>query len=359
MAQTTTTSTGPGGTTRSTTTTPDPKPGKAWVANTGKDKAKNPWVKPKAPKGDVAWDDEKGWVTAASQATAYDIPLAIITSDKGKGGLEELFNKAWAAQKEGKEWTKEAFITELQATNWYKTRSEAQRKYYTLSKDPAQAVEFQKQITSNVEVIKDAAGKLGASLTDAQAIELAKANLQNGYNPSELNNLLAQYISFSGKTDEEKIGSLFGIAGSNEDELRRWARENNVTLSEDWILKEVRTIASGKYDVDKSKNYINDIARQQYPGWADKLDGVRSLKDLSLGYRNVIGKELGIEDIDKIDFTNKHLDAAMRARDDKGMLISDESLRKTLRKTDEWSNVPKNKDAIMGAGRSILTKMGF
>ena len=218
---------------------------------------------------------------------------------------------------------------------------------------------IQKQITSNVEVIKDAAGKLGATLTDAQATELAKANLQNGYNPSELNNFLVQYIGFSGKTDEEKIGSLFGIAGSNEDELRKWARENNVTLSEDWILKEVQTIASGKYDVDKSKNYINDIARQQYAGWADKLDGVRSLKDLSLGYRNVIGRELGIEDIDSIDFTNKHLDAAMRSKDDKGMLISDENLRKTLRKTDEWSNVPKNRDAIIGAGRSILTKMGF
>jgi hypothetical protein len=353
MATTTTTTSGPGGTTKSKTTTPDPRPGKAWI------KKGNKWKKPPEPKGgDYAWNDDKGWVSAASQATAWDIPLAIINSDKGKNGLQELFNKAWAAQKDNKEWTKERFITELQATKWYKTRSAPQREYYTLSKDPAQKVEFDRQIKSNTELIKDAAGKLGASLTDAQALELAKTNLQNGYNPSELNNLLVQYIGFSGKTDQEKIGSLFGLAGSNEDELRMWARDNNVTLSEDWILKEVRTIASGKYDVDKSKNYINDIARQQYAGWADKLDGVRSLKDLSLGYRNVIAREFD-EDIDKIDFTNKHLDAAMKARDDKGMLINDDTLRKTLRKTDEWSNVLKNKDAIISTGRSILTKMGF
>jgi hypothetical protein len=327
-----------------------PKPGQAWVKGTGKNK--NFWVRPAAPDANSAWDDNSGWVTAATQATAWDIPLAVIKSD---AKLEQLFNEAWAAQKRGEEWTKETFITKLQTLDWYKEKSAAQRKYYTLSRDPAQATDFAKQIGSSKASVQDAAGILGVSLTDAQADELARTSLQNGFNPSEINNLISGYISYSGQTDAEKIGSLFGTAGEAEDQIRDWAKKNNVTVANDWVLNQVRGITSQDFDVNKSRDYITNIAKQQYSAWADKLDSFNSVEDLSAGYRQLIASELK-EDVSSIDLKNEYLDAAMRAVDDKGKPVGNQVFVKTLRKSDKWADA--NKDKVFGVANDILSMFG-
>jgi len=327
---------------KSTTKSPRPAPGKAWK------KVGNFWVKPAKPSEDVAWDDDKGWITAASQATAWDIPLAIIKSDPE--GLEKLFNEAWAAQKRGEEWTQETFTTKLKTLDWYKTKSEAQRKYYTLSKDPAQEAEFISQINASKASIQDAAGLLGASLTDVQAGEIARINLQNGFNAAELNNFLSSYIGFSGQTDQEKIGSLFGAAGDAEDAIRLWGRKNNVKLAEDWILGQVRGIAAGDFTLDKAKDYIASIAKQQYSAWADRIDNKNSVEDLAAGYRQLV---------EKVTLQNEFVNNAMLAIDDKGRPITNQTLIKTVRKSDTWADVPKNKDKIYGLADDILSKFGM
>ena len=328
------------------TQVPRAKPGEAWI------KKGSFWVKPTAPAGDVAWDNNKGWITAAAQATSYDIPLAIINSDPE---LKSLFDEAWAAQKRGEEFTEANFSTRLKSLNWFKSKSEAQRKYYALSNDPAQASEFAKQIGNSRASVQDAAGILGVSLTDAQADELARTSLQNGFNPSEINNLISGYISYSGQTDAEKIGSLFGTAGEAEDQIRDWAKKNNVTVANDWVLNQVRGITSQDFDVNKSRDYITNIAKQQYGAWADKLDNFNSVEDLSAGYRQLIASELK-EDVSSIDLKNENLDAAMRAVDDKGKPVGNQVFVKTLRKSDKWADA--NKDKVFGVANDILSMFG-
>lgn len=133
----------------STTKTEVDAPGKAWVK--GKGKNKNFWVKPTPPAGaDVAWDDNKGWInkqTAVSSSSGqlgnYSLTLAVINSDES---LTAIFNEAWAAQQSGQEWSEEQFITKIRSTTWYTSRSQAQRDYYVLANDPAQAEELKRQI---------------------------------------------------------------------------------------------------------------------------------------------------------------------------------------------------------------------
>lgn len=334
---------------KSTTQSPRPAPGKAWK------KSGAFWVKPKKPSNNVAWDDNKGWITAAAQATAWDIPLAIINSDPK---LKELFNQAWAAQKVGEEWTQETFTTKLKALDWYKTKSDAQRKYYTLSKDPAQAAEFAAQIKANKATVQDVAGLLGATLTDAQAEMVAKTNLQNGFNEAELKNFLSGYITFTGQTDAEKIGSLYGVAGDTEDEIRKWAKKNNVQLAEDWILNQVRGVASGDFTVGKAKDYVTNIAKQQYEAWADKLDAFNSVEDLAAGFRQTVAKEFG-EEFDNVGLDNEFVNTAMLSTGPDGKPITTQSLLKTVRKSDAWVDVPKNKDKVYGLANDILTKFGI
>jgi hypothetical protein len=335
-----------------------PRPGKAWTEKGAF------WVRPAAPNGDFVWDNDRGWIGQAEKAsqltagTDFNIPLAVIRSSTGAGSLSELFDKAWAAEKRGEEWGPDKFIVELKNTIWYKEKSEAQRKYYTLSRDPAQAADFNKQVAGSTAQVKAVAGLMGANLSDAQAQELAKTQMQNGLNDSELRSLISGYITFSGQTDQEKIGSLFGAAGEAEDDIRNWAKKNNVTVAEDWILNQVRGITSNSFDVNKSKDYITNIAKQQYSAWADKLDNFNSVEDLAAGYRQRIAAELD-ESIDKIDLKNPFVDKAMRATDDKGRPISDEAVVKDLRKTDQWASVIKNKDKIFSVANDVLSTFGM
>jgi len=197
------------------------------------EKGKTPTPTP-AP---VVTEAAKPLVDEASQALAFEISLAIIKSDPE---LTKLFDECWASQKAGQEWSKDYFAARLQATNWYKSKSVAQREYYALENDPAQAAEFARRIGSSKASVQDAAGLVGASLTDAQSEEIARTNMRSGWNAAELQNFLSTYISFSGQTDQEKMGSLFGEAGKAEDAIRSWATNNNVTVAEDWILGQVR-----------------------------------------------------------------------------------------------------------------------
>lgn len=337
----------------SKTQTPRQKPGAAWK------KSGNYWVKPKAPAGqDVAWDDNKGWITAASQATAWEIPLAIINSDKGPNSLSSLFEEAWNAQKSGEEWTKERFIAELQKRPWYKSKSAAQRNYYTLSKDPAQRAEFDRQIKSNAALIKDAAGMLGAKLSDADAVKLANANLQNGLNESELNDLIVGYVSYAGKNPQEVVGSLFGAAGDAEDQIREWATKNNVVVSDSWVLGEAKAIASKNYDINKSKDYITNLAKQQYSAWSDRLNNNTSLEDLARGYIQTYAFEMD-DDVNNVTIKNPIIQSAMRTTDDQGKPVSNEAFIKTIRKQDAWADVSKNKNKIIGLADGILSKFGM
>lgn len=349
MATTTTVTTTKGNKTTSVTTTNE-RPGAAWI-----DDGKGNWVKPPQPAGDFAWDDQRGWVSSAEQASIYAIPLSVIQADSE---LNQLFNEAWSSQKAGMEWSKDYFTTRLKSLNWYKTKSEAERKYYLLSKDPAQAAEFQAQINASIAKLGDAAGSLGITLNETQLNEFAHTVMRLGLNDSEIRNSLANYINYEGKSDLEIIGSLYGEAGNYEDQIRNWAKKNNVTVSNDWVLGQVKGIVSGNFTVDKANDFITNIARQQNPGWSDRLDASTSLLDLAGGYRQIISDEMD-QAFDTVDFSNDYLRNVINATDANGRPVSNDSLKTTLRKSDEWASIKKNKEKVLNVANDLMNKFGL
>lgn len=333
--------------------TPRPAPGPAWVKGTGKNK--NFWVKPKKPTGDVAWNDAQGWVSSSTTAAAYEMPLAIIKSD---AELQGLFDEAWADQKAGKEWSKEKFGVRLQATNWYKTKSESQRKYYTLANDPAQAQEFNSQVTDKKSRIQYLANVNGINVSAAQLEELSRTSLQLGYTDEQLVNVMADYIGYAEQGVDNVIGSLVGRSGDAEDEIRDWAKRNGVTVSNSWVIDQVRSAAKSNWDIGKAKDYVTTIAKQEFSHWADKLDADTSIDDLAVGFKQMYADEMDT-DFKALDINNQFIRKAMQLKDDKGMPVNTDIARKELYKTDDWSNVTKNKNKIVGAGQALLSRMGI
>jgi hypothetical protein len=356
MATTTVTTTK--GNKSTSVTTTNESPGKAWVKG-----AKGKWVKPPVPKKagvDYAWDDNDGWVSKEAQAEsyrqeAYALPLAVISKDES---LTTLFNQAWASMKAGTEWSKEEFLVALKSTKWYMERSEAQRKYFALSNDPSQVEEFNKQIGNERSRVAALAAQYGASMTDAQIDELTRTSLRDGLKDTDIAELIPAYINYATQDIKEVAGSLFGKAGNVEDTIRDWAKRNGTTVSDSWVLDQVRNSTKGGFDPSKAKDEITKMAKDQYSHWSDRLDGLTTLDDLAAGFKNIVSQEMDI-DFTTLGMDNKWVQQAMSAKDDKGRPIVGDALRKTLYKTDEWASVKKNTDKIVATGRDILTRMGF
>jgi hypothetical protein len=64
-------------------------------------------------------------------------------------------------------------------------------------------------------------------------------------------------------------------------------------------------------------------------------------------------------DFKALDINNQFIKKAMQLKDDKGMPVNTDIARKELYKTDDWSNVTKNKNKIIGAGQALLSRMGI
>ena len=334
-------------------TTTNERPGEAWVKKKGK------WVKPAKPKGDYAWDDQDGWVSKETAASTYAYPLAVIKSDSE---LETLFNEAWAAQKSGQEWSKEKFTVKLQATRWYSLKSAKEREYYALANDPAQAAEFARQVDAKKQSIITSARASGINLSDSQINTLTTDALRLGQTDEQLSSILVDYINYQASDINEAAGSLFGKAGDAEDTIRNWAKRNGVTVSDSYVLNQVRQAGKGvgerAWDTSSAQDAITNMAKQQYSHWADQLDGITSLDDLAQGFKNTISTEMDV-DFNNLDMDNQLVKNAMLAKDDRDQPINQEALRKTLRKTDDWANVSKNKEKIYGLANDILSKFGM
>jgi len=336
-------------------------PGKAWVK--GKGKNKNFWVKPTAPAGaDVAWDDNAGWISRNSGTSAnstqlgdYSLTLAVINSDSS---LTAIFNEAWASQQSGQEWTQEKFITKIRSSDWYTSRSQAQRDYYVLANDPAQAEELKRQIEEKKSSLSYSAKVNGINITDEQLNLLSRSSLEFGYNETQMTSLMADYINYTDNGIDSVIGSLTGKTGEIENDIRGWAKKNGVTVSDSWVIGQIKNSAKSGWDIGAATDYITNIAKQEFSGWADKLDSNTSIEDLASGVKQMYSNEMDI-DFSTLDMTNSFVRNAMLAKDDKGQPLTSDTHRKDLYKTDEWSDVIKNKNKIISTGRDVLTRMGF
>ena len=348
MAESKTVTTTSGNKTTSVTTSSE-QPGKAWVKKGDK------WVKPQAPKGDYAWDDNAGWVDKKTAASEYAYPLAIIQSNKE---LNKVFNEAWASQKAGQEWSKEKFKVKLQATDWYKNKSASERTYYTLANDPAQRAEFNDQVNEKKQEIISYAKASGVTLSSDQINTLANNALRLGQTPEQLSSILVGYINYESGDINKAASSLFGKAGDAEDNIREWAKRNGVNVSNSYVLAKVRESGEANWDISKAQDAITNMAKKQYSHWANDLDGSTTLDDLAQGFKNTISTEMDI-DFNQLDMSNSFVRSAMLAKDDKNQPINQDALRNTLRKTDDWANVSKNKEKIYGLANDILSKFGM
>lgn len=330
------------------TRTKDPSKGKAWI------ETKKGWRRPEKPKGDYAWDDDKGWVSKAAAATDYGFALSIINANTD---LTNLFNEAWTALKRGQEMTEQEFKVKLQRTTWFKTRSEAQQKYYVLQNDPAQRTEFNAQVSRNQAQVAAAAKAIGINLDNTQLNKIANENLLNGWNQAQLEDALLSYMKFQ-KNPQTGAVELFGQVGKLESDIRDWAKRNGITVQDQWVYDQVSASAKNNYDITSAKKYITNIAKRTYASHADLIDDNNTASDAAAGFINSVQNLLEIPQ-GQVDINDKRVQQLMKMTNDKGTAMSTYDAEKWLRKRPEWQETKNAKETTNSIVNGVLSKFGF
>lgn len=333
------------------------KPGDAWVW----DKTKGKWVKPAAPKGQVAgktvaWSDTLGWVNKDQQATAWGYPLAVVNSDKS---LSKVFEAAWNAELQGKTWSQETFTRAINDSTWAINRASSQKEYDVLVSDKSKKAEFNLKVTKSKNDVESFANREGIRLTPEQLEQIAKDALRNNYSETDLQNVLADTVGHKPEDYEKFYENISGTSGVGADKttILDWAKQNGVTVSDSWVGQQLKAIESNQHDVQQSKDYITRMAKLAYPSHADYLDAKTSVMDVGQTYAQKISSLLEVP-FESVNLSNQHLQKALQS-DEKGNPKNLMQVEQELRGTTDWSKTKNAKETVNGVVNGILGKFGL
>lgn len=189
------------------------------------------------------------------------------------------------------EFTADTFQARLRATDWFVSRTSSERTWDARAADPANAEEMAREIEVRVGEIKDTAGQLGAT----------------GFTEEEIR-LLAEQSLRQGLTEDEVVGSLVagtesytaGTLAAAQGLVRRSAADYLVTVDDATQRSLAGKLATGELTAEGVTAYVQNVARSQFPQFAEMIDQGISVREYTAPQRQILASMLGrsAEDID-------------------------------------------------------------
>lgn len=205
--------------------------------------------------------------------------------------VRDMVNRAVA---EG--WDTTRFETALKGTGWYRSRTEAQRKWDLESaEDPTNATKLANEARTQV---RNLAGQWGVSLTDQQVEDLARQIYVNGADDTTVRVALSGFTP-AGEAEPTTVGGL----GQNVEQLRRMAYDYGVPVSDSRLNSWSRDIVAGKLTADGLEGYFQQAASSLYPQFEKQLQAGMTTRDLFDPYMQIAQRTLEVspEQIDLLD----------------------------------------------------------
>lgn len=276
----------------------------------------------------------------------YGFSNAFFSSDPK---LKALVDRAVAEQ-----WTPEKFAIELRNTDWYRTKSEAQRQW-TIKRtgDPATANRM-RAMTS--EQIKRLASQMGARIGDSYIKSLTEHVLTFGYTEEEIRSHIAPYVKLVN-------GEMVGDAGKMLDVMRQRAHDFGVTVGDDRLAWHVQNIARGKGTEEDLDNWLKAQAKALYPGLAKMIDAGVTVEDVAQQYKQAMAQILEV-DVASIDLRkDPHLRKALTFKDSSGkgepapMALYE--FERMLRNDPRWMKTSNARSQLSAVTNKVMQDFGF
>lgn len=276
-------------------------------------------------------------------AAQYGFAMAVLNSDPE---LKALFQRAVSGT-----YTQERFTAELRTTHWYQDHSETWRNAQVLkTADPASYNANLAQVKTRLAMM---AAQMGAVMTDAQLAQMAESSYQLGWDDNQIEQNLSTYIQY---TD----GRLLGQAGQWDQQLREYAQNMGVQLSDETIANYVKAAAAGTATIDDQMGKIRNIAISAFPHLADRLRAGETLADIASPYQQAMASTLELNP-QGLTVADPTIQRALTARDDKGQAVMKTlyDFQTDLRKDSRWLKTQNAQDSAMATTHKILSDFGL
>jgi hypothetical protein len=261
--------------------------------------------------------------------------------------LKVLFDQA---VREG--WTSDKFQAKLRNTEWYKTRSDTQRKAAIMQyQDPASWGQLWNTTQSHV---RDLMADMGADAGNWEQINAAASKIiWDGYNDNQARDFLGQYIVFGSS------GLAGGKAGAAQQELNTYAYQMGVQNADWWQQDAIRNIMRGQKTVQDYKNEIMTQSIAAFPGLEKQLRAGSTLADLAQPYTQSMSQILEIPS-GNINMFDPTIRSALSYRDPSGTAASKPlwQFQNDLRGDERWKKTQNAQDAAMGTAHQVLQQFG-
>lgn len=245
------------------------------------------------------------------------------------------------------------FNARLYNTQWWKSHSDQNRQMDFLSKsDPAQYGRLQTQMFSKVHDLASAMGiKYDADLIS----KITKQALYEGWSDGQIRNALGGALDFASG------GHFGGEAGQDEQLLRDYAYGMGVQFSDATLKTWLQQIVRGDKTVEDYKAYLQTMAQQAYPGYADMIKQGVSVRQIADPYIQTMGQILELNP-GSIDLFNPTIRQALTGRPDKDGKVQQVPLwqfETELRKDPRWMQTNNARDSLDGVAHGVLQNFGL
>ena len=247
----------------------------------------------------------------------------------------------------------------LQNTGWYRTTSNAARRFaIQMSTNPG---EIEDQIVQETEALRSSTLASGITLNDATLRKLATDKIKFGWSAEQERNAIG-----SETVATAELGGAQGIADLRTGTVARGLREKAAAYaqkpSEALIDTWTKEIMTGKKSATNWEDLMRDSARTQFRSLQPALDKGQDVETAMYAYKQQATATLGSSvDTSNIDWTSDKWNKALNFRDEKTNEFRQMDLwewNKYLRTLPEWQNTNEAKDAYRNVAFSLAQGFG-
>jgi len=213
------------------------------------------------------------------------------------------------AVKEG--WDQALFTAHLKNTKWWRTTTDAQRKYFFLrTSDPAT---FKQKWSSYQFSLNQLAVQVGLGSQINKKGQSSKLlqnainyKMRDGWSDARIKAYLGQSVGMHGN-------EMWGDAGTAYNQIFSLAYQNGQSFSKGWYQTNIRNVVSGKTSLEALEAQIRNQAASKYYAFANQIRAGQNVLDLAQPYISAVSQILELPQTD-IDLHNKFINKAMTSK---------------------------------------------
>ena len=246
------------------------------------------------------------------------------------------------------EFNADTFNAQLRATDWFTTRTESERAWDLRSGDPANAEQLERETLERLGEVKDLAGQLGAGgFSEDELRALAVQSLREGLSADEITGALVA------GTDSYQAGTLAASQG----DVRRLAADYLVTVDEATQRSLAGKLATGELTQEGVAAYVQNVARSQFPQFADMIDQGISVREYTAPQRNIVASMLGMNSED-VDLTGQFRDVLSIGDGGQTRAMSLSETERYVRTRDDYWQAESGRRELHGMVNGLSRALG-